>query len=64
VEAAPAEDGPALAPGALEALPDRLLAGAGRGTLEVVRAQLAGKRALPGADFARGLRLERGAAFE
>ena len=56
---APAEGGQVLAPGELLA-GDALLVGTGGHPLAISMAQLEGKRATPGADLARGLRLEPG----
>ncbi len=47
--------GPELGPGELRA-GDRLLVGTGGASLEVTNAQSEGKRAMPGAELARGLR--------
>jgi len=52
---------PALAPGQLGLGPgDALLAGTGDGQVELVLVQPEGRRAMPGADFARGARLGAG----
>jgi methionyl-tRNA formyltransferase len=58
-----ATDAPALAPGEL-VMDAELLAGTGDGALRLTEVQPAGKRALPGADWGRGLRLTPGERFE
>ncbi len=58
-----ATDAPALAPGEL-VMDAELLAGTGDGALRLTEVQPAGKRALPGADWGRGLRLTPGERLE
>ncbi len=57
-QAADEELGPA------ELAPDRAVVGAGGGALELVEVQPAGKRAMSGGDFVRGLRAAPGERFE
>jgi methionyl-tRNA formyltransferase len=59
---APANGGSGLAPGELLAK-DTLLVGTGGGPLAISIAQFEGRRAMSGADLARGLRLEPGEAL-
>jgi methionyl-tRNA formyltransferase len=47
-----------LSPGQLAVVDDSLVVGTGEGSLELVEVQPAGKRRMPGSEFARGLRLE------
>ena len=56
-------EGKDLPPGAVVAS-DSIFAGAGDGTLELVEVQLEGRRRMPGAELARGLRLDPDARFE
>lgn len=58
-----AETSPGLAPGELLA-GNPLIVGTGSDPLEVLTAQSEGKRAMSGADLARGLRLEQSDAFD
>lgn len=53
-----------LEPGALRAVGDELLAGAGDAAIALLEVRPEGKRAMAGAEFARGLRLRDGEAFE
>ena len=53
-------DGGSLAPGEVDAR-GRLAVGTGAGTLELVEVQMRGKKRMPGAELARGLRLDPGA---
>jgi methionyl-tRNA formyltransferase len=56
--ARPAQDGGGLAPGRLAVGPGgRLLVGAADGALELVEVRPEGRRAMSGAEFARGARL-------
>jgi methionyl-tRNA formyltransferase len=58
-----ATDAPALAPGEV-AMAAELMTGTGDGALCLTEVQPAGKRALPGADWGRGLRLRPDERFE
>ncbi len=55
LEAAVAHDAPALAPGALALSGGRVLLGTASGAVELVTVQPAGRRAMPAADWWRGL---------
>jgi methionyl-tRNA formyltransferase len=54
----------ALEPGVIAEHDGALIAGTGQGAVEVISLQLQGKRAMSGAEAARGLRLAPGEGFE
>jgi methionyl-tRNA formyltransferase len=54
----PVDDGPSLAPGELSAGKRQVLVGTGTVPVELGSVQAPGKRAMPGADWARGLHLD------
>lgn len=59
----PVVDGPELKAGELAPAKRRVLVGSGRGVLELGEVRPVGRRAMPAADWARGVRIETGELF-